>query len=108
MSSRRRRNYGVKRPTSQVSVVTSVIGGVAVFLHVVFLSLSIAGLGGGSKAMAGIGVISAVVCVVALIKSIEPFRDTSYDTLTRWTGLLFPVAGFAAWTITYFIGIIFG
>ncbi len=107
MSPRRRRSY-VKRPTSQVSVVTSIIGGVAVFFYLVFLSLSFAGFGSASKAMAGIGVILAVVCFVSLIKSIEPFRDASYDTLSRWTGLLLPLAGFATWTITYFIGILLG
>ena len=95
MSQRRRKNYGVKRPKSQVSVATSV-------------SITMVGFEAGARAMAGMGVLAALICVIAFSRSIEPFRDTSYDTFTRWSGLLLPIAGFFVWIITYFVGIIFG
>lgn len=108
MSQRRRKNYGVKRPKSQVSVATSVIGVVCILLYLLFISITMVGFEAGARAMAGMGVLAALICVIAFSRSIEPFRDTSYDTFTRWSGLLLPIAGFFVWIITYFVGIIFG
>ena len=107
MSQRRRRNY-VKRPNSQVAIATAIIGGVCLLLFFSFISLTVLGQGFASKWMAGLGVISAFVCLFAFIKSLEPFRDVAFDTLNRWIGMLLPFLGFAAWTVTYFVGIILG
>ncbi len=108
MSQRRRKSYGVKRPKSQTSIVTTIIGAVSIGLYFLFLSLTMIGFAAGARAMSCIGVISAVVSVMAISRSIEPFRDVSFDTLTRWLGLLFPIAGFLIWIITYFVGIFLG
>lgn len=108
MSQRRRKNYGVKRPKSQVSIVTMIIGAVTIGLYLLFLSLTMIGFSAGARAMSCIGVISAGVSVLALSRSIEPFRDVSFDSLTRWLGILLPSAGFLIWIITYFIGIFLG
>ncbi len=108
MSQRRRRSYTAKRPASRVSIATTVVGAVCLFIFLVFFLSAQAGFSIASKALAGIGVISAALCLVSGVKGIEPFRDTSYDILSRWAGIIVPFAGFAAWIITYFIGIIFG
>lgn len=108
MSQRRRRSYTAKRPASRVSIITTVVGAVGLFIYLVFFLSAQAGFSIASKALAGIGVIIAVVCLVAGVKGIDPFRDTAYDTLSRWAGIILPFAGFVAWIITYFIGIIFG
>lgn len=108
MNQRHRRSYAAKRPVSRISIVTSVIGAVCLFIFLLFFVSAQAGFSIVSKALAGIGVISAVLCLVAGMKGTEPFRDTSYDTASRWTGILLPFGGFIIWIVTYFIGIIFG
>ena len=108
MSQRRRKNYGVKRPKSQISIATAIVGAVCIGIYLLFLCAMVLGAFFASKAMAGLGVIAAFVCIVSMIKSIEPFRDTSYDTANRVMGLVLPLLGFVLWTLTYFIGIIIG
>ena len=108
MSQRRRKNYGVKQPKSQTSMVTMVIGAVCIALYILFLSVTMVGFTAAARVMSCIGVISAGVCVIALMKSIEPLRDISFDTFTRWMGMVLPLVGLVIWTVTYFVGIFLG
>ncbi|MCR5396202.1 MAG: hypothetical protein K6E64_01915 [Lachnospiraceae bacterium] len=108
MSKRRRRRAEAKRPKSQLSVTTAAVGGVILLIYIALLAMTIGGSSQSAKWMAGIGVISMLASAVAFGKSIAPFRDQGYDTLTRWIGMLFPLAAFIVWMWTYFAGVIWG
>ena len=105
---RRRKRYEAKRPKSQVAVVTASIGGAIIVVWVILISLTVSGDNNAAKWMAGTGVISMLLSAVCFGKSIEPFRDKSFDGLNRWSGMLLPLAALLLWVWIYFAGIIFG
>lgn len=108
MSKRRRRRAEAKRPKSQQSLTTAAVGGVILLIYIALLAMTIGGSSESAKWMAGIGVISMLVSAVAFGKSIAPFRDQSFDALTRWMGLILPLVAFVLWLWTYFAGVIWG
>ena len=108
MSKRRRRRAEAKRPKSQLSLTTAAVGGVILLIYIALLAMTIGGSSQSAKWMAGIGVIAMISSAVALGKSIAPFRDQSFDTVTRWMGMILPLVALLAWLWTYFAGVIWG
>ncbi|MCR4798032.1 MAG: hypothetical protein K5853_06230 [Lachnospiraceae bacterium] len=107
-SRRRRRRFEAKRPKSPIARATAIIGICVILFFLLFLTLSIQGVPGAAKWMGCFGVVFLITGLVSFSYSIKIFRDTGFDTVNRWAGMLLPLAGAVLWIWVYLVGIFFG
>ena len=105
---RRRRTLEPKRPKSMIARVTAVIGIVTLVLFGLMLFFIGYENMEATKWMGSIGVIAMVASAISFSLGVKVFRDKSFDTVNRWTGMLLPVVGMTAWMVIYFAGILKG
>lgn len=97
-----------KRPESISSIVTGLIGSISVVFFILFLALS-AGSGGNiGRVITGFSFLIMIIGFFAMGYGIRFFRDKNFSGISRWFGLIMPIAGSVLWLGLYLVGLLFG